>query len=47
MCGSFPEQPDDALLRADGVPMHQIEYIALRVADDRHVRLFREGAQGA
>ena len=43
----FPEQPDDALLRSDGVPMHQIENLALRVADDRHVRLFCEGAQGA
>ena len=42
----LPEQPDDALLRAYGVPMHQIENSALRFADDRHVRL-REGAQGA
>ena len=47
MSGIFPEQPDNALLRSDGVPMHQIEHRALRVADDRRVRFFREGAQGA
>jgi hypothetical protein len=47
MSGIFLEQPDNALLRSDGVPMHQIEHRALRVADDRHMRLFREGAQGA
>ena len=42
-----PEKPDDALLRSDGVPIHQIEYIALRCTDDRHVRLFREGAKSS
>ena len=41
------ELDDLVLLRADGVPMHQIEQIAPSFTDDRRVRLFREGAQGA
>ena len=47
LSGIFSEQPDNAVLRSDGVPMHQIEHRALRVADDRHMRFVREGAQGA
>ena len=47
MSGIVPQKPDDALLRSYGVPMHQIEQIAPSFTDDRRVRLFREGAQGA
>src|SRR3954465_1612029 len=45
--GLFLEQPDDALLRSYGVPVSEVEDSALRFPDDRHVRLFREGAQGS